>query len=178
MNMNGQNYEDTYKIRVKSGDLAVQGTGSVAIMPMPNNKYRVRMSLPDTSGINRMLDLTTIETVELVKTRIGWFGKGKWVKPLVVTMGALGFPYVLPAPLLFGLSHMGYTKLADLIFMGASTGASYASGVYTGTRLTRLARFVVMTQDGRHAVLEGPEPVFHFMNGVYAAPNIQLETRV
>ena len=175
MNMNGQNHGTEYKIRVKSGDLAAQGAGTMTITPMPNSEYRVNMLLPDATGVRQPLDLTTIERVELVNTKVGWFSKGQWIKPMAITVGVLvgvpvGYSIFVNYPGSFDLPNV----LLSFSFWGG-LGAGYVSGVYTGTKRMCLARFVVMTQDGRHAVLEGPERVFRFMNGVYAAPNIQLE---
>ena len=175
MNMNMQGAE--CKIRVKSGDLAAPGTGTMGITHMPNGQYWVKVSLPGEGGTSQPLDLTAIERVELVKTKTGWFGQGQWIKPLAVTIvGTLVIPFAVPV----GIVAIGKEallmsdKLAFLL--GVSfMGTSYASGVYTGTKLARMARFVVTTQEGKHAVLEGPEPVFRFMSGVYAAPNIQLD---
>ena len=177
MNMNMQNNGAALKIRVKSGDLAAQGTGRVAVTHMPDGRFWVKVSLPGEGGTPEPLDLTTVERVELVKTKTGWFGRGQWITPLAVTIvGTIAVPFGVPAAIaLFGRFAMTET-LGFLIFGSlVSLGSSYASGVYTGTKLTRLARFIVATQDGKHAVLEGPESVFRFMSGVYAAPNIQLE---
>ena len=177
MNMNMQNNGAALKIRVKSGDLAAQGTGTVAVTHMPDGRFWVKVSLPGEGGIPEPLDLTTVERVELVKTKTGWFGKGQWMKPLAATIaGTIVVPFGVPTviALIKGGEVIISTAYALFLF-GSSMGASYASGVYTGTKLTRVARFVVTTQDGKHAVLEGPESVFRFMSGVYAAPNIQLE---
>ena len=177
MNMNMQNNGTALKIRVKSGDLAAQGTGTVAVTHMPDGQFRVEVLLPGEGGTPEPLDLTTVERVELVKTKTGWFGKGQWIKPLAATIaGTIVVPFGVPTviALIKGGEVIISTAYALFLF-GSSMGASYASGVYTGTKLTRVARFVVTTQDGKHAVLEGPESVFRFMSGVYAAPNIQLE---
>ena len=177
MNMNMQNNATELNIRVKSGNLAAQGKGKVAITHMPDGQFRVEVLLPGEGGIPEPLDLTTVERVELVKTKTGWFGKGQWIKPLAATIaGTIVVPFGVPTviALIKGGEVIISTAYALFLF-GSSMGASYASGVYTGTKLTRVARFVVTTQDGKHAVLEGPESVFRFMSGVYAAPNIQLE---
>ena len=177
MNMNMQNNGAALKIRVKSGDLAAQGTGTVAVTHMPDGQFRVEVLLPGEGGTPEPLDLTTVERVELVKTKTGWFGKGQWIKPLAATIaGTIVVPFGVPTviALIKGGEVIISTAYALFLF-GSSMGASYASGVYTGTKLTRVARFVVTTQEGKHAVLEGPESVFRFMSGVYAAPNIQLE---
>ena len=169
--MREQNQGTEYKLRVKSGDLAAQGTGAVSIRHTPNGRFYIRVSLPDENGTHKSLDLTTIERVELVETKTGWFKKGEWVKPLVATVGG-----VIGAPMAFIHVIIPITQGYLLFWTSSATlGAIYASGVYTGTKLTRMARFVVTTQDDKHVVLEGPESVFRFMNGVYAAPNIQLE---
>ena len=177
MNMNMQNNATELNIRVKSGNLAAQGKGKVAITHMPDGQFRVEVLLPGEGGTPEPLDLTTVERVELVKTKTGWFGKGQWIKPLAATIaGTIVVPFGVPTviALIKGGEVIISTAYALFLF-GSSMGASYASGVYTGTKLTRVARFVVTTQDGKHAVLEGPESVFRFMSGVYAAPNIQLE---
>ena len=175
MNMNMQNNGAALKIRVKSGDLAAQGTGTVAVTHMPDGRFWVKVSLPGEGGTPEPLDLTTVERVELVKTKTGWFGRGQWITPLAATIvGTIGVPFGVPAAIdLFGI--FALTETLWFLIFGSLVGSSYASGVYTGTKLTRLAQFVVTTQDGRHAVLEGLESVFRFMSGVYAAPNIQLE---
>ena len=181
MNMNMQDHAVECKIRVKSGDLAAQGKGTMAVIPMPDGRFQVGLSLPDATGVCSPLDLTSVERVELVKTRTGWFGKREWVKPLVITVGVaiaitgmlVKFPYMMGPSISIWMWALGEVEGLQ---GAAMTGACYAAGVYTGTKLTRLARFVVTTQDGRHAVLEGSEPVFYFLSGVYAAPNIQLET--
>ena len=171
MNMIMQNNGAALKIRVKSGDLAVQGTGTVAVTHMPDGRFWVKVSLPGEGGTPEPLDLTTVKRVELVKTKTGWFGRGQWVTPLAVTIvGAIGIPFVASASIGYAAETFEY-----LIYVSLMMGSSYASGVYTGTKLTRVAQFVVATQDGRHAVLEGPESVFRFLSGVYAAPNLQLE---
>ena len=178
MNMSMQNNETALSIRVKSGDLAAQGTGTVAVTHMPDGRFWVKVSLPGEGGIPEPLDLTTVERVELVKTKTGWFGKGQWMKPLAATVvGTIVVPFGLPtaAVALENAGGIVLTKTLTYLVYGFVVGAPYASGVYTGTKLTRLAQFVVTTQEGRHAVLEGPESVFRFMSGVYAAPNIQLE---
>jgi hypothetical protein len=175
--MNMQNNATELNIRVKSGNLAAQGKGKVAITHMPDGQFRVEVLLPGEGGTPEPLDLTTVERVELVKTKTGWFGKGQWIKPLAATIaGTIVVPFGVPTmiALIKGGEVIISTAYALFLF-GSSMGASYASGVYTGTKLTRVARFVVTTQDGKHAVLEGPESVFRFMSGVYAAPNIQLE---
>ena len=170
MNTNAENYGIESKISVKSGDLAAKGKGTVAITHTPDGRFWVRVSLPDETGALKPLDLTTIDRIELVDTKTGWFEKGQWVKPLVVTVGG-----VIGVPIL-SAQFVPFTNVGILSWAIASQGAAYASGVYTGTKLTRLARFIVITQDDKHVILKGPESVFHFMNGVYAAPNIQLET--
>ena len=178
MNMNRQNSGAALKIRVKSGDLAAQGTGTVAVTHMPDGRFWVKVSLPGEGGAPEPLDLTTVERVELVKTKTGWFGRGQWIKPLAATVvGAIVVPFGVPtaAVALVNASGIVITKTLTYLIFGFVVGAPYASGVYTGTKLTRVAQFVVTTQDGKHAVLEGPESVFRFMSGVYAAPNIQLE---
>ena len=178
MNMSMQNNETALSIRVKSGDLAVQGTGTVAVTHMPDGRFWVKVSLPGEGGTPEPLDLTTVERVELVKTKTGWFGKGQWITPLAATIvGTIVVPFGVPtaAVALVNASGIVITKTLTYLIFGFVVGAPYASGVYTGTKLTRVAQFVMTTQDGRHAVLEGPESVFRFMSGVYAAPNIQLE---
>ena len=178
MNMSMQNNETALSIRVKSGDLAAQGTGTVAVTHMPDGRFWVKVSLPGEGGIPEPLDLTTVERVELVKTKTGWFGKGQWIKPLAVTVvGAIVVPFGFPIGAIVRIYVTGIVMSGTVgyLIFGSLMGSSYASGVYTGTKLTRLAQFVVTTQEGRHAVLEGPESVFRFMSGVYAAPNIQLE---
>ena len=182
MNMNMQDQAVECKIRVKSGDLAAQGKGTMAVIPMPDGHFQVGLSLPDAAGVCSPVDLTSIERIELVKTKTGWFDQGEWIKPLVVTVGVAivvtGTIIVVPAidVGIFMWAWWGIMELGPQILTGtAMTSAIYAAGVYTGTKLKRVARFVVTTQDGRHAVLEGPEPIFHFMSGVYAAPNLQLE---
>ena len=170
MNMKAQNHGAECKIRVKSGDLAAQGKGTMAIIPMADDQVSVNVLLPTGTGVQEPLDLTTVERVELVAKKTGWFDKNQWVKPLGATVGAvIGVPVVIAAL-------VEATEAAALMLLTAWLGSTYASGVYTGSKLTRLARFVVTTEDGKHAVLEAPESVFCFLNGVYAAPNIQLET--
>ncbi len=165
MNEKMQNHGAEYKIRVKSGDLAATGKGTMTIVPTTDGQFSVNVLLPSETGIPQPLDLPTVERVESVAKKIGWFAKSKWVKPTLVTTGAvIGVPVGL-APLAEG---------APLLFGGGWLTATYAAGVYTGTRLTRLARFVITTEDGKHAVLEGPENAFCFLDGVYTAPNIQL----
>ena len=178
MNMNMQNNGAALKIRVKSGDLAAQGTGTVAVTHMPDGRFWVKVSLPGEGGTPEPLDLTTVERVELVKTKTGWFGKGQWITPLAATIvGTIVVPFGVPtaAVALVNASGIVITKTLTYLIFGFVVGAPYASGVYTGTKLTRVAQFVMTTQDGKHAVLEGPESVFRFLSGVYAAPNIQLE---
>ena len=178
MNMNRQNSGAALKIRVKSGDLAAQGTGTVAVTHMPDGRFWVKVSLPGEGGAPEPLDLTTVERVELVKTKTGWFGRGQWIKPLAATVvGAIVVPFGFPIGAIVRIYITGIVMSGTVgyLIFGSLMGASYASGVYTGTKLTRVAQFVVTTQDGKHAVLEGPESVFRFMSGVYAAPNIQLE---
>ena len=177
MNMNMQNNATELNIRVKSGNLAAQGKGKVAITHMPDGQFRVEVLLPGEGGTPEPLDLTTVERVELVKTKTGWFGKGQWIKPLAATIaGTIVVPLGVPTVIvLIKGGEVIISSAYALLLFGSSMGASYASGVYTGTKLTRVAQFVMTTQDGKHAVLEGPESVFRFMSGVYAAPNIQLE---
>ena len=173
MNANVQNHGTECKIRVKSGDLAAQGKGTMTITHMPDGRFWVRVLLPSQTGALEPLDLTEVERVELVQTKTGWFDKGTWVKPVIATTAAvIGVPVVLDVlPGSLEAASQGIMYL----FVGTWFTAIYGSGVYTGSKLTRLARFVLTTQDGKHAVLEGPESAFRFMNGVYAAPNIQLE---
>ena len=169
MNTKVQNHGTECKIRVKSGDLAAQGKGTMAIIPMADDQVSVTVLLPAATGVQEPLDLTTVERVELVAKKTGWFDKHEWLKPLGATVGAvIGVPVVIAAL-------VEVTEAAALLVLGSWLGATYASGVYTGSKLTRLARFVVTTEDGKHAVLEAPEPVFCFLNGVYTAPNIQLD---
>ena len=160
-----------YKIRVKYGDLAAAGRGKLTIMPMTNGLFSVNMLLPTETGGMEPVDLTAVERVELVKRKIGWFGKNQWMKPIVVTAGSvIGVPIVLEA-LVGTIETVGEVILVG----GAFTATTYASGVYTGSKLTRLARFILTTEDEKYAVLEGPENAFRFLEGVYTAPNIQLE---
>ena len=177
MNTKLKNHGTECKVRVKSGDLAAQGKGTVAVTHMPDGRFWVKVSLPGEGGTPEPLDLTTVERVELVKTKTGWFGKGQWIKPLAATIvGTIVVPFGVPTVIvLIKGGEVIISSAYALLLFGSSLGASYASGVYTGTKLTRLAQFIVTTQDGKHAVLEGPESVFRFMSGVYAAPNIQLE---
>ena len=169
LNTKLQNHGAEYKIRVKSGDLAAPGKGTMTIMPTTDGQFSVDVLLPGETSVLNPLDLTTVERVALVGRKIGWFGKSQWVRPVVTTAGAfIGVPIVVG-----GL--VGAGQGAALLFVGTWLGATYGAGVYTGTRLTRLARFVVTTEDGKHAVLEGPENAFCFLDGVYTAPNIQLK---
>ncbi len=164
-----QNHATECNIRVKSGDLAAQGKGTMAILPLTGNQVSVKVLLPTETGVPEPLDLTAVERVELVAKKNGWFSKNQWGTPLFTTVGAfIGVPVVI-----FALVEV--TEATALLIGGTWLGATYASGVYTGSKLTRLARFVVTTKDGKHAVLEAPEPVFGFLNGVYTAPNIQLD---
>lgn len=184
MIMNAENLGIESKVRVKSGDLAAKGKGKVAIVHTSGGQYRVGISLPDAAGVCQPLDLTSIERVELVKTKPGWFSKGGWIKPLVVTTvtAILLKPVYLGVFMYtFDLLDMVVNWVGEQIVGGGyllltMLGPIHATGVYTGTKLTRLARFIVTTQDGKHAVLEGPESVFHFISGIYAAPNIEVET--
>ena len=178
--MNMRNHGVESSIRVKSGDLASQGKGKMQILPMSEGRFRIDLSLPDAAGVCSPVDLTTIERVELVKTKTGWFEKGEWVKPLIVTVSTMvASPFLMFAILLPVFIPRVVESISDAVtdylVVIVPLAAYYAAGVYTGTKLTRLARFVVTTQEGRHAVLEGPESVFRFLSGVYAAPNIQLE---
>ena len=157
--MNMQNSWTECKVRVESGDLASQGTGKMATTYMSDGRFSVRVLLPDETGTPKRLDLTTIERVELVDTRAGWFDKGQWTKPLAALLGAF-----IGVPLLLKILTGTATMLATPIFF---------SGIYIGTKRTHLARFVVVAEDGKYAVLEGPESSFHFMNGIYAVLNIQ-----
>ena len=173
MNTKLKNHGTECKVRVKSGDLAAQGKGTMTIMPMTDGQFSVKVLLPTETGVPEPLDLTTVERVELVARKTGWFSKNQWITPLVATAGAfIGVPVVVSA---FIETVEAAGQGLNLILAGTWLSSIYASGVYTGTKLTRMARFVVATQDGKHAVLEGPESVFRFMSGVYAAPNIQLE---
>ena len=167
-----QNHGAEYKIRVKSGDLAATGKGTMAIVPTTDGQFSVNVLLPNKTGILKPLDLTTVERVALVGRKVGWFGKNQWVKPVIITAGNfIGVPFVLDA-LVGGVQTAGTVGvLAGVTFIGTTYGA----GVYTGTKLTRLARFVLTTEDGKHAVLEASENAFCFLDGVYTAPNIQLE---
>ncbi|MYB95498.1 hypothetical protein F4054_00085 [Candidatus Poribacteria bacterium] len=172
MSTKSQNHGAEYKIAVKSGNLAGTGKGTMQIMPTTDGQFSVNVLLPDEKGVLKPLDLTTVERVELVQRKIGWFGKNQWTKPLVITAGNfIGVPFLLEA--LVGVQAAGTAALlAGLTLLGTTYGA----GVYTGTRLTRLARFVLTTEDEKHAVLEASENVFYFLDGVYTAPNIQLES--
>lgn len=171
MSTKSQNHGAEYKIVVKSGNLAGTGKGTMQIMPTTDGQFSVNVLLPDEKGVLKSLDLTTVERVELVQQKIGWFGKNQWTKPLVITAGNfIGVPFLLEA--LVGVQAGGTVGLlAGVTFMGTTYGA----GVYTGTRLTRLARFVLTTEDEKYAVLEASENAFYFLDGVYTAPNIQLE---
>ena len=169
--MKSKNQGAEYKIRVKYGDLAAEGKGKLTIMPMTNGLFSVNMLLPTETGGMEPVDLTAVERVELVKRKIGWFGKNQWMKPIVVTAGSvIGVPIVLEA-LVGTIETVGEVILVG----GAFTATTYASGVYTGSKLTRLARFILTTEDEKYVVLEGPENAFRFLEGVYTAPNIQLE---
>ena len=100
MNANVQNHGTECKIRVKSGDLAAQGKGTMTITHMPDGRFWVRVLLPSQTGALEPLDLTEVERVELVQTKTGWFDKGAWVKPVLVTTAALiGVPVVLDVAL-------------------------------------------------------------------------------
>ena len=167
-----QNQGAEYKIRVKSGDLAATGKGTMTIVPTTDGQFSVNVLFPNETGMLKPLDLTTVERVALVGRKVGWFGKNQWVKPVVITAGNfIGVPFVLDALI-------GSVQAASPVAMlagGTFLGTTYAAGVYTGSKLTRLARFVLTTEDGKHAVLEGSENAFCFLDGVYTAPNIQLE---
>ncbi len=168
-----QNGGVEYKIRVKSGDLAAKGEGMMRIVPATDGQFSVNVLFPNETGTLQPLDLTAVERVALVERKIGWFGKNQWVKPLVITAGNfIGVPLVLDA-LVGGIQTAG--EAIQMLAGGTFMATTYGTGVYTGTRLTRLARFILTTEDEKHAVLEGSENAFCFLDGVYTAPNIQLE---
>lgn len=166
-----QNGGVEYKFRVKSGDLAAKGDGLMRIAPMTDGQFSANVLFPSETGTLQPLDLTAVERVELVERKIGWFGKNEWVKPLVVTAGNfIGVPLALEA-LVGGIQTAGEA----MFVVGTFAATTYGAGVYTGSKLNRLARFILTTEDGKHAVLEGSENAFCFLDGVYTAPNIQLE---
>ncbi len=162
-----------YKIRVKSGDLAAKGEGMMRIVPMTDGQFSVNMLFPSETGTLQPLDLTAVERVELVKRKIGWFGKNQWVKPLVVTAGNFIGMYIA-APFVIG-AFSAHIAEAAMLVGGTFVATTYGAGVYTGSKLNRLARFILTTEDEKHAVLEGSENAFCFLDGVYTAPNIQLK---
>ena len=162
-----------YKIRVKSGDLAAKGEGMMRIVPMTDGQFSVNMLFPSETGTLQPLDLTAVERVALVKRKIGWFGKNQWVKPLAVTAGNFIGMYIA-APFVIGAFSAHIAEAAMLV--GCTfVATTYGAGVYTGSKLNRLARFILTTEDEKHAVLEGSENAFCFLDGVYTAPNIQLK---
>lgn len=168
-----QNQGAEYKIQVKGGDLAAKGKGTMTIVPTTDGQFSVNVLLPNETGTLTPLDLTAVERVDLVARKVGWFGKNQWVKPLVITAGNF-----IAVPVILDVLVGGIQTASEVVAMlaaGTFMGTTYGTGVYTGTRLTRLARFVLTTEDEKYAVLEASENAFCFLDGVYTAPNIRLE---
>lgn len=176
-------------IRVKGGDLAPKGKGTLAISVMRDGKVSLNATLPSESGVPEPLDFTSLERLELVSTRRTYKGK-QWIIPIVTTfIASLGAPILssalgqAPPIIIWGYDTsipfitIPYVKevieVKEVIFRpflyAGLTGVPYVSGLYAGSKLSRVVRFVAVASDGRHCVGEMPETAFYFVQGVRSA---------
>ena len=160
-------------IQVKGGDLAPKGKGNLTIGVHSDGKVTLNATLPGVTGVPTPFDLTSLERLELVSTRSGGYQGKQWIGPAVATTAAfVGVP-LLTAPLISpGFS----VTLGDLLIYAGVVGSPYAAGIYAGSKLTRMVRFVAVTHDGQHCVAEMPEGAFQFVQGIKAAENLHTDT--
>ena len=100
-------------IRVKGGNLASRGKGTLTIGTMSDGKIYLNATLPDASGVQEPFDLTSIERLEWVRTRSGIYQGEQWLKVVIGTsVGFVGIPtaaMVIGAAMVFGtISSMGW----------------------------------------------------------------------
>lgn len=166
-------------IRVKGGNLASRGKGTLTIGTMSDGKIYLNATLPDASGVQEPFDLTSIERLEWVRTRSGIYQGEQWLKVVVGTaVGLIGIPtaaMVIGAAMGVGItpSTGWFPSITEWILL-VIFGSVFGSCIYMGSQLNRIARFVAVTKDGRHCVAEMPEAALHFLQGIKAAENLYV----
>ena len=160
-------------IRVKSGDLAPKGKGHLTIGVESDGKVSLNATLPSVTGVPTPFDFTSLERLELVSTRSGGYQGKQWMGPAAATAAAFVAVPLITTPLISpGLS----VTLGDRLIYAAFVGSPYAAGIYAGSKLTRMVRFVAVTSDGKHCVAEMPEAAFRFIQGIKAADKLHIDT--
>ena len=167
-------------IRVKDGNLAPKGKGTLTISMMRDGKVSSHVTLPSETGVSKPFDLSSLERFELVSTRSGIYKNKQWIKPavgaftgfIVIPVFALGFGVVMPTSWDWEL------PIISLWIFPAIAGGLFGSGIYAGSKLNRIARVVATTNEGRYCVAEMPEVAFYFIQGIKAAENSHVETPV
>ena len=166
-------------IRVKDGNLAPIGKGTLMIRVMPDGQVTLSATLPSVSGVPQPFDLMSLQRLELVKTRTGWYQGNQWIKPTVAILGSVVGPFIISSIFLLSVppSRSIVDGLEILLYMGIGTGMfSIPALVYAGSKLPRIARFVAVTHDGRYCVAEMDEAAFRFLQGIRAAMNLHIQT--
>lgn len=166
-------------IRVKDGNLAPIGKGTFMMRVMPDGQVALSATLPSVSGVPQPFDLMSLQRLELVKTRTGWYQGNQWIRPTVAILGAVVGPVIISSIFFMSLppSHSIDAGLEILLYMGIGTGmCSIPALVYAGSKLPRIARFVAVTHDGQYCVAEMSEAAFRFLQGIRAAMNLHIQT--
>ena len=169
-------------IRVKDGTLAPRGKGTLMIRVMPDGQVTLSATLPSVSGVPQPFDLMSLQRLELVKTRTGWYQGNQWIKPTVAILGAVVGPFII-LPMLISSVPSSHSfdwfieAIVEGLFIISVTGMfSIPALVYAGSKLPRIARFVAVTHDGRYCVAEMDEAAFRFLQGIRAAMNLHIQT--
>ena len=170
-------------IRVKGGDLAPKGKGAFTVEMMSDGGVSLNVMLPSESGTPEPLDLMSLERVELVKTRSGLYMGKQWIIPTLATAAAFVAPPMIIStvaannvvPLFVETASETIITAYGWLAYGGMVGLPYVAGVYSGSKLNRMARVVVVMNDGRYCVVEMPEAAFRFVQGIQAAANLRME---
>ena len=158
-------------IRVKAGNLAPKGKGTLTIGMIPDQNVTLSATLPNESGAPEPFDLLSLEQLELVSTGSGIYHGKQWIGPAAATATAfVGVPVLIDT-----IVPIEYVYAANPnIMYGILIGSPYVAGLYAGSTLNRIVRFVIVMNDGRHCVAEMPEAAFGFLQGVKATENLHI----
>jgi hypothetical protein len=171
-------------IRVRDGNLAPGGKGTFTMVEMPDGKVILSATLPSECGVPEPFDLMSLERLELVKTRPGWYQGNQWIQPTAALLGAFVGPAIIlsilipPAPPALSIGG-AFGALAEMaLYASMTAGCSVFALTYAGFKLPRIARFVAVTHDGRYCVAEMPEVAFRFLQGINTAMNLNIQTDI
>lgn len=166
---NGDPSTIEYVIRVKSGNLAPKGKGTLTIGMMPDGKVNLSATLPNESGEQEPFDFTSLERLELVRTRKGFYQGKQWIGPAIATVAAVAIPPIVAYRLFFTSINL------EVIFPLFALGCPYLAGFYAGSKLSQVARCVAIANDGRHCIVEMPEIAYYLLRGIEAAEDLDVE---